>query len=160
MPKGNFGAGSINIVPCPWKVEDNKRPSVNHQEGSRDQIIYSLPETYLLAAEALHNSGNNNEAAIYINAIRTRAAFPGLESQMEISATDVNIDFILDERSRELFGEMKRWFDLKRTGKLLERVKAYNHDGAPNIQDYHLLRPIPANQRTRTTNEYPQNNGY
>ncbi len=151
---------NINIFPCPWKVEDNKRPSVNYWEGSRDQIIYSLPETYLLAAEALHKSNNNDEAVQYINAIRSRAAFPGMESQMEISSTDVDIDFILDERSRELFGEMKRWFDLKRTGKLLERVKKYNHDAAPNIQNYHLLRPIPANQRNRTTNEYPQNDGY
>ena len=151
---------SINIFPSPWKIDDNKRPSVNHQEGSRDQIIYSLPETYLLAAEALHNSDNNNEAAQFINAIRTRAAFPGMESQMEISAAEVDIDFILDERSREFFGEMKRWFDLKRTGKLLERVKKYNYDAEPNIQNYHVLRPIPANQRTRTTNEYPQNEGY
>ena len=151
---------SINIFPCPWKVEDNKRPSVNYQEGSRDIIVYSLPETYLLAAEALHKSDNNNEAVQLINAIRTRAAFPGLESQMEITASEVNIDFILDERSREFFGEQKRWFDLKRTGKLLERVKKFNHDAAPNIQNYHVLRPIPANQRTRTLNEYPQNDGY
>src|SRR5690606_19092460 len=108
----------------------------------------------------LHKANNNNEAVQFINAIRTRAAFPGMESQMEINASEVDIDFILDERSRELFGEMKRWYDLKRTGKLLERVKKYNHDAAPNIQNYHLLRPIPANQRTRTTNEYPQNDGY
>ncbi len=151
---------SINIFPSPWKIDDNKRPSINYQEGSRDIIVYSLPETYLLAAEALHKANNNNEAVQYVNAVRTRAAFPGMESQMEISASDVDIDFILDERSRELFGEMKRWFDLKRTGKLLERVKKYNHDAAPNIQNYHVLRPIPANQRTRTTNEYSQNDGY
>src|SRR5690606_15950572 len=73
---------SINIFPSPWKIDDNKRPSVNHQEGSRDLIIYSLPETYLLAAEALHKANNNNEAVQFINAIRTRAAFPGMESQM------------------------------------------------------------------------------
>ena len=151
---------SINIFPTPWKFEDNKRPSINHQEGSRDVIIYSLPETYLLAAEALHNTNNNAEAAQLINEVRRRAAWEGMESEMEISEADVDLDFILDERSREFYGEQKRWFDLKRTGKLLERVKMYNPDAAPNIQDYHLLRPIPANQRTRTTNEYPQNEGY
>ena len=152
--------GSLQIFPKPWKYEDNKRPSVNYKEGSRDFIVYSLPETYLIAAEALLQSGNTSDAVDLINDIRTRAANPGKKAEMEISASDLDIDFILDERSRELFGEMKRWFDLKRTGKLLERVKAYNPDAAPNIQDYHVLRPIPANQRTRTTNEYPQNDGY
>ena len=45
---------------------------------------------------------------------------------MEIKPEQLTLDFILDERARELGGEQQRWFDLKRTGKLLERVKAYN----------------------------------
>ena len=47
---------------------------------------------------------------------------------MEIKPEQLTLDFILDERARELGGEQQRWFDLKRTGKLLERVKAYNPD--------------------------------
>ena len=43
-------------------------------------------------------------------------------------------------------GEQQRWFDLKRTGKLLERVKAYNPDAKVNIKEHHLLRPIPQTQ--------------
>jgi hypothetical protein len=152
---------SINIFPVAWKYEDNKRPSVNYQEGSRDWIIYSLPDTYLLLAEALVNS-NKTRAAELINAVRTRAAFPGKEAEMVITENDVTIDFILDERSRELFGEQNRWFDLKRTGKLIERYKLYNPEGQINdfIKPYHLLRPIPANQLTRVTNEMRQNDGY
>ncbi|WP_321373150.1 RagB/SusD family nutrient uptake outer membrane protein [uncultured Draconibacterium sp.] len=153
---------SINIFPTPWKQEDNKRPDINYAEGSRDLIVYCLSETYLLLAEALLNDGKAAEAATYINEVRERAAYPGKESEMLITADDVTIDFILDERSREFYGEQKRWFDLKRTGKLIERYKAYNPEGQTNdyIQSYHLLRPIPANQLTRVTNEMRQNDGY
>jgi hypothetical protein len=51
--------------------------------------------------------------------------------------------FLLDERSRELGGEYHRWVDLSRTGTLVKRVRAFNPDAAPFIQEYHHLRPIP-----------------
>jgi len=152
---------NINIFPSPWKIDDNLRPSLNEQEGSRDFIVFRLGETYLIAAEAmLGRDGNATNAVEYINTIRRRAAYDGMEAAMEVTAAEVDLDFILDEWSRECFGEQSRWLDLKRTGKLLERVRAYNPDAAPNIDDHHLLRPIPANQITRCTNTYQQNPGY
>lgn len=51
--------------------------------------------------------------------------------------------FILNERSRELVGEYKRWEDLARTQTLLKRVQAYNLEGGPNVKAYNTLRPIP-----------------
>ncbi|CAN5217326.1 hypothetical protein BH23BAC3_BH23BAC3_20370 [soil metagenome] len=151
----------INMFPNLKKVDDFKRPSVNEAMGSRDYIVYRLAETYLFAAEALLQDGRPGDAVDYINAVRQRAAFPGQEGQMLVGAGDIDIDFILDERGREFYGEQKRWMDLKRTGKLVERVRMHNiATAAGNIQQHHMLRPIPAQQTTRTASDYPQNPGY
>lgn len=151
---------SENLYPSLKKYDDFKRASINDMRGSRDFIVFRLAETYLIAAEALMQAGNLTEAVEYINVVRRRAAYPGEEAEMEITEADLDIDFILNERARELLGEGHRWFDLKRTGKLVERVKAHNPDGGPNIQPYHALRPIPSTVIDRVTSDFPQNEGY
>jgi hypothetical protein len=141
---------------------------VNDQPGSRDQLLYRLAETYLTAAEALLMSNNAAEAATYINVVRRRAANVGAtpaetaanKLAMEVLPSQLDIDFILDERARELLGEGFRWLDLVRTGKLVERVKKYNPVSAVNIQPFHILRPIPQEQIDRTSGKFEQNNGY
>jgi len=139
---------------------DNTRPNRQHTQGQRDFILMRLADAYLIRAEANHKLGNNAAAAADINIIRKRAAWDGKEAEMEITAADINIDFILDERARELVGEGHRWFDLVRTGKLIDRVKAHNLDATGNIQAHHVLRPIPLDQIDRTEGGYPQNSGY
>ena len=150
----------INMFPSLKKHDDFKRgDNINETRGSRDFMVYRLAETYLLAAEAQLQNGNAGAAAEHLNMVRRRAAFPGMEAQMEITSADVTIDFILDERTRELYGEYKRWLDLKRTDKLLERVRAHNPE-ATGIAEHHMLRPIPTNQILRTAGGYGQNPNY
>lgn len=149
-----------NKFPTLTKFLDPLRPDRTYPNGSRDFLAFRLAETYLIAAEAAFYQGNAAQAAEYLNVVRRRAAWPGEEAAMEITAADVSLNFILDERARELLGEQFRWFDLKRTGTLIERVRAYNEDAAPNIQPFHVRRPIPQDQIDRTTTEFPQNEGY
>lgn len=157
-----IGTNRRRNYPSLRKFLDPLRPSINETAGRRDFPVIRLAEMYLIAAEAAWRQGRSDDAANYINVIRTRAALPGKEVEMQVSAADIDLDFILDERARELVGEMHRWYDLKRTGKLLERVRQYNLDAAPNIKEMHLVRPIPQTQIDRVSNpgEFQQNPGY
>jgi TonB-linked SusC/RagA family outer membrane protein len=154
---------STRIFPTTVKFLDPLRPSVSEEGGSRDYQVFRLAETYLIAAEGLLRSGRAADALPFINAVRRRAALPGSEAQMQLSAGQLTLDVILDERARELAAESMRWFDLVRTGTLLERVKAHNPDARDNIREHHVLRPIPQTQIDRTAGgrqTFPQNPGY
>lgn len=158
--EGDLWFYTEKLYPTLSKYIDNTRPNRQHVQGQRDFYLMRLGEAYLLRAEARFQQGNLQGAADDINVIRERAAWPGMEEEMRITAAEVDLDFILDERARELDGEGQRWFDLTRTGTLVERVRAHNPEASPNVQDYHILRPIPLDQIDRTQGGYPQNPGY
>jgi hypothetical protein len=144
------------------KFFDTKRADLN-SPSIRPVIAYRLAETYLNAAEAAFMLGKLTEAVALINTVRERAASsPAAIPAMDITAANLSLDFILDERSRELTGENMRWLDLVRTNKLLERVRLHNKEASPNIQAKHILRPIPQSQidAVTTGTPYPQNTGW
>ena len=147
----------IEFHPALLKYWDPSRPNVNEPRGNKDFIVFRLAETYLIAAEALMMDGKGAEGVTYFNEVRKRASRPGFD--LSITTSQLSIDMILDERARELAGEMHRWFDLVRTGKALERIKIYSAAGK-NIQPHHLLRPIPQNQIDRLTVPFAQNQNY
>lgn len=130
------------------KFDDHTRPSGMSTLSSRNYPIFRLGEMYLIRAEAQirKSSPDKAAAAADINKLRERIVAPGYETAMKVTANDMNMDFILTERARELAGEQQRWFDLKRTGTLLNRVISFNPDAAPNIKAHHLVRPIPQSQ--------------
>ncbi|AWW00923.1 RagB/SusD family nutrient uptake outer membrane protein [Arcticibacterium luteifluviistationis] len=145
------------------KFLDPLRASINETGGGRDFMVTRLGDIYLNVAECLIQQGKNAEAVNYINPVRRRAAVAGHEADMEITADQATMDFIMDERARELLGEGHRWTDLKRWGKLVERVKAYNPNGGVNIEEMHNLRPIPQEQIDLVDGgdtSFPQNPGY
>ncbi len=136
-----------------WDYADSENlagaPSYN------DQVYLRLAETYFLLAEAQFKLGDLGGAATTINALRIRA------NVSEISAADVDIDFILDERSRELFSEEHRRYTLVRLNKLVERVQLHNAIGGPTITDRDIVFPIPQDViDANITREFPQNPGY
>lgn len=138
--------------------------SPSAQVGFADVPIMRYAEMPLIAAEACIGLGETGRAADFINnEIRTsRVVKPGYEAAMRVSAADMTVEFILDERARELCGEWLRWFDLKRTGKLVQYVREHNPDTGNNIKEHHVLRPIPKTFLDKLTNpeEFGQNPGY
>lgn len=130
----------------------------------KDFILMRLGETYLLLAEAQVQQGKLQDAANTINVLRARA-FVNYPAQGQVSASDMSLDFILDERARELIGEENRRMTLMRTKKLVDRVKRLNANSAVNpvqgIADKHLLLPIPLNEiQLNKDGVLQQNPGY
>ena len=156
-PDGSIKTGNDYVVLT--KYMDPYRESSGAETGFQDIIVMRLAEMYLIAAEAEHQLGNDAAAAEYVNVLRRRAAYDGFEEEMLVDASDIDINFLLDERARELAGEFLRWFDLKRTGRLEERIARYNPD-ITEFRPHHILRPIPQGEIDQATNDLQQNPGY
>lgn len=105
----------------------------------------------LLYAECLNELGSTGEAVQYVNQVRTRAWDGNLPANMAWNGGMSQSDFrdnILTERVRELFGERWRRFDLVRTGRFVELVKARNKWAARSgtIQEFNTIWPIPQSE--------------
>ena len=155
--------GPNNFVPLK-KFAYPARTAVTAQPGYNDIFVIRLAEMYLVAAEAELQMGNKAAAATYVNVIRTRAAKKtpvNYTAAMQVSAADITLDFILDERAREFPGEHMRWFDLKRTKTLIDRIRRYNPD-ITAVQSFHMLRPVPQEELDALENgkAFGQNPGY
>lgn len=140
----------------------------------KDWPLMRLGETYLLRAEARFRQGDTSGAAADINVLRDRAfkearEATGNTSLGKVSAADIDLNFILDERVRELIAEENRRMTLVRTNTLKERI-VLNGDAEPyapsnkvitGFQDFNSLLPIPLTERQlNKDNDLGQNDGY
>lgn len=124
--------------PCK-KFDDSKTAKTEKNTCYRDIHIITLPEMYLVAAEAYLKAGDNPKALARLNEVHQRAGLPALTGT-------INIDNILDESACENFGNGARWMDLRRTQTLVTRCTKYNHEMGDKAAQYigkKLLRPIP-----------------
>jgi len=142
----------------PWiRKVDGKAFNDNIVNGisTNNFIKIRLAETYLLRAEAYLRIGDLAKAAADVNVIRDRV------KARRVEPNEVTIDFILDERARELMIEEPRRQTLSRLGLLYERVRRYNPVSAQNIKPHHNWWPIPQNVIDSNTGAViSQNEGY
>ena len=162
--------------PINWKLgiyrTDNNGGLGSKVNGGspRPWNVAKFSEFYLIAAEAAVKLGDNDNAKKYVNVLRERAgkqtycvnkrAPQSADFSAEMVAATpatITIDFILDERSREFWGEGYRWFDLVRTQKWAERATTYHIAGSgytdKDLQEVkrdipagYYIRPIPQAQ--------------
>lgn len=155
-------------VPCIKKFDDQTNIQHSTTCSSHDVVCARLGEAYLIAAEAYIQTNQLDKAATMINTLRKRpnTIKAGFESAMTVSSSQMNIDFLLDERAREMTGEYVRWTDLKRTHKLIEYVLKYNEDGITDADmkgadgNYKFLRPIPQDAIDKNQTKVNQNPGF
>ncbi|WP_339922691.1 RagB/SusD family nutrient uptake outer membrane protein [uncultured Cyclobacterium sp.] len=164
--------------------QPQQSPTAVPMGGNGDWYIYRLAETYLLRAEAYYWKGQMAEAATDINRIRTRA------NALPISASDVTIEYIFDERARELFLETPRhsemvrvsyimasqnlggyslasfadnnwWYDRIMEKNIMYTIKPIVIGNTPAIAPFHVLWPIDNNVITANSlGTINQNEGY
>lgn len=169
------------LTPLMWKFW---QPGIQYGDGygTFDFALFRSAEAYLIAAEAIvkgASGGALGGADVYYNAVLDRAVGVGVDPICAKYPEDItsmetvsyraapgttSVDMILDERARELMGEFDRWFDLKRTAKLIERAKKMNpwtsKPDKSRLADHHLVRPIPQHEIDRSSPSISQNNGY
>lgn len=126
-----------NYRPSTAKWDDGDPDNPAAGEGYHDQPYLRLAETYLLLAEAQLVQDKKEEAAATLNVVRQRS------NASPVLPDDVTIDYILDERTRELFTEEHRRYTLLRLNKWLERTRAFNSQCGPKITERDVLYPIP-----------------
>ena len=174
--------------PMFWKFF---QPGIAYGDGfsTFNDPLFRSAELYLMAAEAIVKGATGAKlgtADVYYNIVLDRALAsnkgkspmratnPGnvkdpltnITSYRATPAT-INIDMILDEYGREFLGEgNERWYQLKRTGKLIERATKFNgwtawgRAGAQQIAAKHYLRPIPQGMLDNSSPRIEQNPGY
>jgi hypothetical protein len=160
----NTGVPTINGRSCHHsltKFLDPSRDEAKREEGFKDVVLIRMGEVYITLAEAYVRTNQLDKAAETITALRKRALTEGHEDELKVTASDMNMHFILEEGARELGCELNRWYMLKRSGIMVDWIKERNPD-ITLIKSYHIYRPLPQDALYEVTNleVFKQNEGY
>ncbi len=152
------------------KFLDPERAAANgegSERGIRDSYVVRYAEMFLNAAEASWKAGDAAGAYNHLLSLADKRSVDGNGAALLAgyginSGSDLTLEFFLDERAREFCGEQIRWFDLKRTGEMVERMKTYagNPQARTNFSEKFTLRPIPQIQIDAIGDPSYQNPGY
>lgn len=152
----------FTYLPKHWSLDPIASPRTNHGDV---HMMFRLADTYLMAAEAANELGNDTEALNYINAVRERAYEP--DQPLSLTGGDLR-QAIRDERRWELAAEGHRKYDLVRWGILVETIRnttsnVASYDRAGNVSEKNNKFPIPIEEIIINPNlldSDPTNNGY
>jgi hypothetical protein len=138
-----------------WDWAPSIAADLQQTSNYNDMIYLRLAETYLILAEAQFKLGETADAATTINLLRSRANAP------LATAAQINLNLILDERSRELVTEEHRRYTLLRTGTWFDRTRLHNKNVSTVIALRDTILPIPQSViDANLTKPMPQNPGY
>ncbi len=146
--------GSMAFLKADGGKEDNSTAAANTPKKNKDKAgkILSNAEAYNYSMTHKNtyylSTGIAETTAASDLQIKSYTQLPAEDEAIlqEIGATsdyDRMLNFVFNERTRELLGEWNRWDELARTGLLVKRAKAFNPEAAPNVKEYHQYRPIP-----------------
>ncbi|MDI3319467.1 RagB/SusD family nutrient uptake outer membrane protein [Pinibacter soli] len=159
-----------HINPYVTKWNNYNPADINGYGTYHDITVMRLGETYLLLAEAQFKQNRSADAAASINVLRQRA-YPDYPAHGQVQAADISLNFILDERARELISEENRRMTLIRTGTLVQRCTDYLNKyntgtgqtvtGLDKVTARKGLLPIPQSAIDLNTGaKLDQNTGY